>query len=451
MRNKPATSNHAPSAQMVAMNEALMLGALRQHQLTEAAEDLNARLRLENAERKRSEETVRVSETRYRRLFEAAHDGIVLIDPATSEITDANPFMTRLLGYPHDQFVGKQLFEIGLLKDETASREMVETLKQNREVRYEDLPLKSQDGQHVEVEVVANLYQESDRQVIQCNIRDITARKKAEAAQLSLDVLTASNRHLEKEIIRRQAVEASLHQTQQEQIRLLDQSRAQQEQLRDLSRRILQAQEEERKRISRELHDVISQNLIGINVHMSSLATEDLALLEALQEKIAGTQRLVEETVSMVHQFALDLRPSALDDLGLIPALRAFMEKFMKDTGIRSTLTAFAGIEQCVDDVRTVLFRIAQEALTNAGRHSGAGKVSVSIKTVKGLIRMEITDDGEGFDLAATSRGGKSKRLGLLGMKERIEMVGGTFQLKSVPGRGTTVRVELKKPSIKSP
>jgi PAS domain S-box-containing protein len=123
---------------------------------------------------------VRISEIRYRRLFEAAQDGVLLLDPDTCKITDANPFMTELLSYSHDELVGKELYEIGLLKDEAASVEMFRKLKSEHQVRYEDLPLKSQGGRHQEVEVVANLYDENGRAVIQCNIRDITERKRAE-------------------------------------------------------------------------------------------------------------------------------------------------------------------------------------------------------------------------------------------------------------------------------
>ena len=124
---------------------------------------------------------LRVSEIRYRRLFEAAQDGVLLVDPTTRKITDANPFMTMLLGYSLEEFVGKELFEIGLLKDERASREMFIALKVNGMVRYEDLPLVSESGEHHEVEVVANVYDEGGHSVIQCNIRDITVRKRRDA------------------------------------------------------------------------------------------------------------------------------------------------------------------------------------------------------------------------------------------------------------------------------
>ncbi len=131
-------------------------------------------------ERKRHEERIRVSEIRYRRLFEAAHDGILVIDPLTRKIIDANPFMTQILGYSHDQLVGKELFEIGLFKDEAASQEMVRRLTRENKIRYDNLPLQSLDGRHQEVEIVANLYDEDDHPVIQCNIRDITERKRSE-------------------------------------------------------------------------------------------------------------------------------------------------------------------------------------------------------------------------------------------------------------------------------
>jgi PAS domain S-box-containing protein len=131
--------------------------------------------------RKAAEKGLRISEIRYRRLFEAAHDGVLLLDPGTRKIIDANPFMTKLLGYSHDEFVGKELFEIGLLKDEVASRDMFEKLKITHQIRYEDLPLKSLQGRQQQVEVVANLYDEGGHAVIQCNIREITARKQVEA------------------------------------------------------------------------------------------------------------------------------------------------------------------------------------------------------------------------------------------------------------------------------
>ena len=131
-------------------------------------------------ERNAREDRVRVSEIRYRRLFEAAHDGVLILDADSAKIIEVNPFMTRMLGRSRETLIGKELFVIGLLEDEAASRAMFATLKRTDEVRYDNLPLEGAAGQRHEVEVVANLYDENGRSVIQCNIRDITERKRSE-------------------------------------------------------------------------------------------------------------------------------------------------------------------------------------------------------------------------------------------------------------------------------
>jgi PAS domain S-box-containing protein len=125
---------------------------------------------------------IRQSEIRYRRLFEAAHDGVLILDAVSRKITDANPFMSQLLGYRHEELLGKELWEIGLLKDEQASQAAFRELQKSGEVRYEDLPLESKSGDKREVEVVANRYDEDGKQVVQCNVRDITERKRTEGA-----------------------------------------------------------------------------------------------------------------------------------------------------------------------------------------------------------------------------------------------------------------------------
>ncbi len=127
-----------------------------------------------------SAEKLRISEIRYRRLFETARDGILILDAVTRKITDVNPFMIELLGYTHDDFLGKELWEIGLLKDEDENIRAFEELQKNGYIRYDDLPLKSKDGECWEVEFVSNLYSENNRQVVQCNIRDITELKLVE-------------------------------------------------------------------------------------------------------------------------------------------------------------------------------------------------------------------------------------------------------------------------------
>ena len=125
----------------------------------------------------RSIEDLRISEIRYRRVFETARDGIIILDAETRKITDVNPFMVELLGYTREEFLGKELWEIGLLKDEKVSVAAFKELQEKHYIRYDDLPLETKAGENREVEFVSNVYSENNRQVIQCNIRDITERK----------------------------------------------------------------------------------------------------------------------------------------------------------------------------------------------------------------------------------------------------------------------------------
>jgi PAS domain S-box-containing protein len=274
-------------------------------------------------------------------------------------------------------------------------------------------------------------------------ISDISERKRAESAQRRLEVLSASNRKLELEMIRRRAGEKALRESEQHQRNLLAQSHQMQEQLRQLSRQVLRAQEEERKRISRELHDVIAQTLTGINIRLAALKNEATLNTKGIDRNIARTQRLVEKSVNIVHQFARELRPAVLDDLGLIPALHSFMKNFAAQTGLHIRLTASKGVEQLDTARRTVLYRVAQEALTNISRHARASRAQVNIQKLDGALCMKIKDNGKGFRVESLSHAKRSKRLGLLGMRERVEMINGRFTIESAPGKGTTIQAQI--------
>jgi signal transduction histidine kinase len=255
--------------------------------------------------------------------------------------------------------------------------------------------------------------------------------------------LAASNRELILEVGQRKAAEAALKKSERHYSQLLEQSNRMQEQLRQLSREILHAQEEERREISRELHDVIAQTLTGINVRLAALAKAATINTKGLDANIARTRQLVEKSVEIVHQFARELRPAVLDDLGLIPALHSFMKNFTSRTGVHTHLTAFAGVEQLDMARRTVLFRVAQEALTNVGRHAKASQVAVKLEKIPDGVSMKIKDDGKSFSVDRTLQANGGKRLGLLGMRERLEMVGGRFAVESAPGQGTTIIAQM--------
>jgi len=255
--------------------------------------------------------------------------------------------------------------------------------------------------------------------------------------------LDTSNRQLKKEVARRQRVEETLRQSEQHTHRLLEESRRLQQQLRLLSRQVLSAQEEERKRISRELHDVIAQMLTGINIRLATLKTEAAHSTQGLTKSIANTQRLVEKSVNIVHRFARELRPAVLDDLGLISALHSLMKGFTDKTGIPIKLTAFAGVDQLDGTRRAVLYRVAQEALTNVARHAHASQVEAHIQQLPAAVRLQIKDNGKSFDVDRVLFSGNSKRIGLLGMRERVEMIGGRLSIESAPGKGTTINAQI--------
>ena len=258
--------------------------------------------------------------------------------------------------------------------------------------------------------------------------------------------LAASNRQLKKEVALRRTAEETLRRSEMHARGLLDHSRQLQDQLRHLSRRILLAQEEERKRISRELHDVVAQMLTGINIRLATLKLEAAASTKGLIQKISRAQRLVEKSVDRVHRFARELRPAMLDDLGLVPALHSYLKGFAKETGIRASLKAFAELETMNGTKRTVLYRVAQEALTNGACHAKASRVVVEFQRMTGGVRMRIRDDGQSFNVEQALRSGKIPHLGLLGMRERVEMVGGEFSIKSKPGHGTVVQAQIPFP-----
>jgi signal transduction histidine kinase len=257
--------------------------------------------------------------------------------------------------------------------------------------------------------------------------------------------LAASNRSLKREIIQRKSVEESLRKSEQHHSKLLEQSRYMQEQLRFLSRQLLSAQEEERKKISRDLHDEIAQTLTGINIQLAALKVEASVNDRGLQQKITRTQRMVERSVDIVHRFARELRPTVLDDLGLIPALHSFMKGFTKRTGIHIHFTTFTSgrIKQLNNATRTVFYRVTQEALTNVARHAQASLVEVTLKQLPNAICLKVKDNGKSFQVQRVLHAKGNKHLGLLGMRERLEMVGGSFSVESAPGKGTTVRAQI--------
>ena len=260
--------------------------------------------------------------------------------------------------------------------------------------------------------------------------------------------LAAANRQLGFEIIQCGKVEAALRKSETHSLKSLEESESIKKQLRELSRRILSVQEEERKKISRELHDVVAQALLGINVRLSTLKKEAGIHTKGLGRNITLTQRMIMKSANIVHQFARELRPAVLDDLGLVSALESFMKNFTTHTGIRTHLVVCDEVEKIDPAKRIVFYRVAQEALTNVARHAHASRVDVTIRKEAEHVIMKVVDDGRSFQIEHALGAGGVGRLGLLGMRERVEMVGGNFAIESAPGKGTTVIARI--PSAKA-
>ncbi|MBE2272586.1 MAG: sensor histidine kinase [Anaerolinea sp.] len=211
-----------------------------------------------------------------------------------------------------------------------------------------------------------------------------------------------------------------------------------------LLHKVVSAQEDERQRISRELHDETGQALTSLLVQLKIL--EHCETLEDVQAQVAGIRQLTQRTLYEVRRLAADLRPAALDDLGLISALESYIDSYASKSGLAVDFQPhnMDGWRLPLD-MEIVLYRVIQESLTNILRHARAARVSVFIERSDKHINLSVVDDGCGFDLARVLAS-KERGLGLLGIQERIELLGGTLRLESQPGQGTRVEVELMLP-----
>jgi signal transduction histidine kinase len=223
-----------------------------------------------------------------------------------------------------------------------------------------------------------------------------------------------------------------------------------QTELKELSARLVKAQEEERRAISRELHDEVGQSLSALLMELGNLAAVAPPNLEPLQRHLESIRRLAESSVNVARNMALLLRPSMLDDFGLVPALEWHAREVSKRTGMAVSVEADTVSDNLPDSHNTCVYRVVQEALHNCARHAQARTVRIRVRQQPGHIVLSVQDDGTGFD-ARRVRG-----LGLVGMEERVHHLGGTFQVKSEPGRGTMLVMDLPlllagEPSVKHP
>jgi len=212
-----------------------------------------------------------------------------------------------------------------------------------------------------------------------------------------------------------------------------------------LRRQLIRAQEEERRRIARELHDQMGQDLTALNLGLKSLHE---AAPPKLQELVRPLQKLGTQTARDLHRVALELRPSALDDLGLVKAVRNLADTWSAHSGIAVDVETGGYVRNGVSpEVETTLYRVVQEALNNVAKHSGAKHASVILQRTAGNVQTIIEDDGRGFDTTRSpSEADRKGGLGLSGIEERLSGLFGTLQIESVPGQGTTLIMRIPIP-----
>jgi len=214
------------------------------------------------------------------------------------------------------------------------------------------------------------------------------------------------------------------------------------ENMRFYIRQTAKAQEDERKRIARELHDDTTQALIDLSRRLDNLATSREQLSETVIERLEEFQELIDSILGGVRRFSRDLRPSVLDDLGLLPALE-WLTHNLEGDGIKTELKVYGDRRRMPSEAELVLFRIVQEALNNVRRHSQASRVVTTVEFDEGRVRIIVDDNGQGFELPdRTGDLVAMGKLGLVGMHERAHLLDGTLTVRSEPGKGTTVTVE---------
>ena len=376
----------------------------------------NIRLEQEMVGRKAAQEAAENSELKFRSVVESARDAIITID-AGGRIVALNRGAEMMFGYSRTELLGKTFSRLLPTARRRLMRYQLRRLVggngQQLLTRTLEATAVHRDGTEVPVELSVATWRTREGAYFTGIVRDIRERKQAEKA---------------------------LRESRDNYIKLFEEARAMEENLRQLSNKVLTAQEEERKHISRELHDEIGQTLTAVNVSVALLRKHAQSDPD-FAAKVENAQRLLEQSMNMVHQFARELRPSMLDHLGPFAALQNYVKTFTERTNIAVALENTANLTRLDVQQGTVLYRVAQESLTNVFKHAHATQVTIRLSEMPSAVCMEIVDNGRGS--SANTRTPGRQPLGLLGMQERVRLVNGQFDVESVPRRGTTIRVRI--------
>ena len=344
-------------------------------------------------ERKKAEEALQQSEEKYRTLVEQASDGIFISD-VSGVFYVVNSAGCQLSGYSFEELKQMTIYDLAEPEDLQLNPFQFDKLKSEKGVTSERKMLKK-DGMVIDIEVNAKLL--SDGRFL-AFIKDITERKKAEQElKESYDAIRELTSYLEK------------------------------------------IREEERTNISREIHDELGQQLTVLKMDISWLKKKIKALADAsVLQRVDDMLSMLNETVNSVRRISSNLRPSLLDDLGLVVAIEWQLSEFEKRSGIKTVFTADEIGMEIDRDIATGLFRIFQESLTNAAKHAEATEITVSLQKINDQLILHIRDNGLGYENEAVKN---KKTFGILGMQERSLMMGGECRIKSETGTGTSVEV----------
>jgi PAS domain S-box-containing protein len=386
-------------------------------------------------ERRRTEEALRESETRFRAMFEQANVGIVQAS-FDGTLLKVNPGFCKIVGYSEGEVSGMAI------RDLTHPDDYVEEEALTRRLMAGGIPGYSiekrylhKNGHLVWGQMTATLVSHSlgEPFYMLAIVEDISERKRAEEA------LKRLNEELERRVAERTAELTELNDSLQAEI--AERRRAESERAAIL-RRLVMAQEEERRRIARDMHDQFGQQLTVLLLKLGMLK-EDCGGQEGLCEQVESLEEVAGQLDADVDFLVWQLRPTALDDLGLQDALTNFAQNWSKHFRIPvEVLTRGLRKKSSTSEIDTTLYRIAQEALNNAAKHSRAASVTILLEGRADAVSLIIEDDGVGFDAESTS-GANDKGLGLVGIRERAALVGGTAEVESQPGEGTRVIVRI--------
>ncbi len=386
---------------------------------------------------KQSEEALRESEEKYRSMMEGMKDPVYICSP-DYRVTYMNPAMIQRTG---TDLTGESCYKVIHEREEKCPWCVHEKIQQGDHV--ETTVVSPKDGRSYHVSHSPLFH--TDGSISKMTIfTDITQQKRIEEAlQKAHDELERRveerTAELEQEIKERKQAEEALQRSEN--------------QLRSLSSQLLTAQEKERERIARELHDGLGQSLSAIKFSVENIIRQmDKNMIEGSFESLNTLIPLIQEAIEEVRKIAMDLRPSTLDDLGILATISWFCREFQTIySGIRIEKQITLRENEVPNPLKTIIYRVLQEALNNVAKHSEADLVHLSLGKGDGTIELVIEDNGLGFDLKEVFSGKSNKMgLGLASMRERAELSGGSLAIQSVKGAGSTIRATWMDKGIKS-